>query len=231
MRQSAGLIVAAVLAFIAFLIWNRTRTTLERQRMQLNAQTRMLDRVGSGPALAEFLKTDEGQRFLKQIAPPEPQGKDARGRIFMLTTLGLVALFGGFLLVNGALLPTLLAEEPELPIELVRPRRPAGVLVDGGRCRCAGRRVDHASIVEKMGHAGCPSAAVTTEVTPRTVLPLAGPLRGSSDIPCLLQRHGARAEGLPAVAVQECGVGRRLVAGEPICACCGDRYRSSVPRS
>lgn len=119
MHMSAGLVVAAVLAFTAFLIWNRTRTTLERQRMQLDAQTRMLDRVGSGPALAEFLKTDEGQRFLKQIAPPEPQGKDARGRIFTLTTLGLVALFGGFLLVNGALLPTLLAEDPELPLELV----------------------------------------------------------------------------------------------------------------
>ena len=118
MHMSAGLVVAAVLAFIAFLIWNRTRATLERQRLQLDAQTRMLDRVGSGPALAEFLKTDEGQRFLKQISP-EPQGKDARGRIFMLTTLGLVALFGGFIVVNGALLPTLLAEEPELPLELV----------------------------------------------------------------------------------------------------------------
>ena len=119
MHMSAGLVVAAVLAFIAFLIWNRTRTTLERQRLQLDAQTRMLDRVGSGAALAEFLKTDEGQRFLKQIAPPEPQGKDARGRIVMLTTLGLVALFGGFIVVNGALLPTLLAEDPELPLELV----------------------------------------------------------------------------------------------------------------
>ena len=119
MHMSAGLVVAAVLAFIAFLIWNRTRATLERQRLQLDAQTRMLDRVGSGPALTEFLKTDEGQRFLKQIAPPEPPGKDARGRIFMLTTLGLVALFGGFIVVSGALLPPLLAEEPELPLELV----------------------------------------------------------------------------------------------------------------
>src|SRR5688500_18994280 len=105
MHLAAPLLVAAVLAFVAFLIWNTTRANLERRRLQLDAQGRMLDRIGSGPALTDFLKTDEGRNFFAHFAAAQaPPGKDSRRRILVLTTLGLIALFGGLVFVNAALL-------------------------------------------------------------------------------------------------------------------------------
>jgi hypothetical protein len=133
MHLAAPLLVAAILAFVAFLIWNGTRAGLERRRLQIDAQARLLDKVGSGPELTEFLKTTEGQRFVSQLASPEPRAKDARGRILMLTTLGLVALFGGFVFVNAALIPSLLSDEASIPIDLIAlGALPAFLLVGGG---------------------------------------------------------------------------------------------------
>jgi hypothetical protein len=116
MGLAAPLIVVSVLAFVAFLIWNGTRANLERRRLQLDAQGRMLDRIGSGQALTDFLKTAEGQRF---FASPPTQTRDTRSRILVLTTLGLIALFGGFVFVNAALLPNMLSQDPSIPADLI----------------------------------------------------------------------------------------------------------------
>ena len=159
MHMSAGLVVAAVLAFIAFLIWNRTRTTLERQRLQLDAQTRMLDRVGSGPALAEFLKTDEGQRFLKQIAPARAARERRPRPDFHADDTGARCALRGLHRGQRSLAPDAARRGTGATARARGHGRPPGVLADGSRCRCAGRRVDHAPVVEEMGHAGRPRAS------------------------------------------------------------------------
>lgn len=130
------LIVFSVLAFIAFLIWNRTKDNLERRRLQLDAQDKMLERIGPGEALTEFLRTDEGKQFFSHLtgSQSEPtRRKDTRTRVFVLTTLGLIALFGGFFFVNAALIPNLLIDEPEIPIDvLVLMSLPAFLLTGAG---------------------------------------------------------------------------------------------------
>lgn len=113
------LIVFSVLVFVAFLIWNRTKDQLERRRLQLAAQERMLDKIGPGEALTDFLRTDEGRWFVSQLTAEPVRSKDMRTRVLALTTLGLVALFGGMFFVNAALLPNVLVAEPEIPIDLV----------------------------------------------------------------------------------------------------------------
>jgi hypothetical protein len=123
-----AVIVASVLAFVAFLIWNGTRASLERRRLQLDAQGRMLEKIGSGQALTDFLKTAEGQKF---FASPG-QASDARSRILVLTTLGLIALFGGFVFVNAVLLPNLLSREPSMPADMAVAALPAALLAGAG---------------------------------------------------------------------------------------------------
>ena len=113
------LIVFAVLVFVAFLIWNRTRDRLERRRLQLAVQEKMLDKIGPGQALTEFLQTDEGRWFVRQLSAEPARIKDTRTGILMLTTLGLVALFGGIFFINGALIPNVLVADPEIPTDLV----------------------------------------------------------------------------------------------------------------
>ena len=133
MSLTLPLIVASVLAFVAFLIWNRTRATAEHRRLQFDAQTRMLERIGPGQALTDFLQTEEGQRFFGQLTSEPTPRKDTRTRILVLTTLGLIALFAGFFFVNAALLPTLLVAEPTVPVDaIVITALPAFLLTGAG---------------------------------------------------------------------------------------------------
>lgn len=113
------LIIFSVLVFVAFLIWNRTKDKLERRRLQLQVQEKMLDSIGPGEALTAFLRTDEGKWFVRQLTAEPIQRKDARVRILALTTLGLIALFGGLFFVNAALIPNMLVDEPEISTDLV----------------------------------------------------------------------------------------------------------------
>lgn len=134
--MEAPLIVFAALAFVAFLIWNRTRDTLERRRLQLEAQEKMLEKIGPGQALTEFLRTDDGRRFFEQLtAPPAEPGrsKDPRARVHVLIIFGLIALFGGFVVVNAILIPNLLSADPEMPTEItVLIASPAFLLAGAG---------------------------------------------------------------------------------------------------
>ena len=79
----------------------------------------MLERIGPGQALTEFLQTEAGKQFLTQLTTEQMPHKDTRTRIFVLTTLGLIALFAGVFFVNAALLPTLFVAEPSIPGDLV----------------------------------------------------------------------------------------------------------------
>lgn len=116
--MEAAAIIFAILAFVAFLIWHRARSDLERRRLRLEVQAQVLEKIGPGQALTDFLRTDEGRRLLEPWAAAgsvADRSKDARRRILVLTTLGFIALFAGFFFVMGVLLPTLLSEDPSSP--------------------------------------------------------------------------------------------------------------------
>lgn len=131
--MDGSLIVFSVLVFVAFLIWNRTKDNFQRRRLQLEMQEKMLDKIGPGEALTEFLRTDEGRWFVSQLTAEPARSQDTRTRVLALTTLGLVALFGGFFFVNAALIPNLLVDEPEISTDLVALFSvPAFLLMGGG---------------------------------------------------------------------------------------------------
>lgn len=131
--MEAALIVFSVLVFVAFLIWNRTKDNLERRRLQLQVQEKMLDRIGPGEALTDFLQTDEGKWFVSQLTAEPARSKDTRMQVLTLITLGLIALFGGLFFVNAALIPNVLVEEPEIPTDIVAlVSVPAFLLVGAG---------------------------------------------------------------------------------------------------
>ena len=113
--MAASLIVFSVLAFVAFLLWNASRVKLERQRLELDAQAKMLDRIGPGQPLTDFLKTDEGKRFVDRLTatPSEAaRSKETRSRILLLTTLGIITLCAGFVFVMAVAIPTQLTANP-----------------------------------------------------------------------------------------------------------------------
>ena len=109
-----SIIVFSVFAFVAFLIWNGGRIRLEGRRLQHEAQAQLLEKIGSGQALTEFLQTDEGKRYLDQLtrppsAPARNQGSQTR--ILVLTTLGLIALFAGFFFMMAFSIPTVVTAD------------------------------------------------------------------------------------------------------------------------
>lgn len=120
--MEAPLIVISVLAFVAFFIWNRTKDNFERRRLELDAQQKLLERIGPGEALTEFLATDAGKRFFDRLTASQSaptRSKDPRTGVLVLTTLGLIALFGGLFIVNAVLIPNLLVADPEISIDVL----------------------------------------------------------------------------------------------------------------
>ena len=104
-----ALIVFSILAFVAFLVWNRSRANSERRRLEFEAQARLLEKIGPGTALTEFLGTDTGKRLFGSLStvPTKPAaGADLRWPFLILTTLGIVALFAGFFFMMAVLIPT-----------------------------------------------------------------------------------------------------------------------------
>lgn len=72
--------------------------------------------------MTEFLRTDEGKRFFDQLTASQSvptRSKYPRKGIFVLTTLGLIALVGGFFIVNAVLIPNLLVADPEISIDVL----------------------------------------------------------------------------------------------------------------
>jgi hypothetical protein len=63
MNFAQSLFVFSVLALVVFLVWNRIRADLERCRLRLDTQAQLLEKVGPGQVLTNFLKTDEGKHF------------------------------------------------------------------------------------------------------------------------------------------------------------------------
>lgn len=60
-----ALIMLFILAFVALMVFHKHHGRIERRRLQLEAQTRLLDRIGTGEALTAFLATEDGKALLK----------------------------------------------------------------------------------------------------------------------------------------------------------------------
>lgn len=91
--MGSGLSTLAVFGFIAFLVWHGSREKFEKRRLRMEEQSRILDRIGSGPELVEFLRTEEGKRFLSQLDEQEddkPRGHGFRMGIIGLVTAGVI---------------------------------------------------------------------------------------------------------------------------------------------
>ena len=64
MFYSQALMLLTILGFVGFMVWLRHKSRLEKRRLQVEAQTRILDRIGPGDALTSFLQTEEGRALL-----------------------------------------------------------------------------------------------------------------------------------------------------------------------
>ena len=102
-----GVIVLSI-TILVLIVWGisivvNARTRREGQRLELHA--RLLDRIGSTREFAEFLATDNGQRFLDGISPPTPpQWRlvwSLQAGIVIFAIGAAIFLTGGFFLVGG----------------------------------------------------------------------------------------------------------------------------------
>jgi hypothetical protein len=107
--MAESLIVFAVLAFIAFLIWNASRVNLERQKLDLDAQAKVLEKIGPGQPLTEFLKTGEGKRFVERLTAtrsPATQSRETRTKILLLAALGIIMVCAAFVFLMSVAIPS-----------------------------------------------------------------------------------------------------------------------------
>jgi hypothetical protein len=115
-----------ILTFVAFIIWHRHRERMEKRRLLLDAQTRILDRIGTGEALSAFLQTEQGQALLRSHEVAEEPEKPGRGHgglrmsIIGLLTAGVICIGIGVGFQYAARLT-----EPELVI-------PGGIVMGVG---------------------------------------------------------------------------------------------------
>jgi hypothetical protein len=96
--------IGILLLFVwLFSILVNARTRREGQRLELH--TRLLDKIGSTREFAEFLASENGQRFLEAISPPtRPQWRlvwSLQAGIVVFAIGAAIFLTGGFFLVGG----------------------------------------------------------------------------------------------------------------------------------
>ena len=94
-----ALIMLFILAFVALMVYHKHHGRLERRRLQLEAQARLLDRIGTGDALTAFLQTEEGKALLKSYEafdePEKPWQRRHEGirmSVIGLLTAGVICI-------------------------------------------------------------------------------------------------------------------------------------------
>ena len=126
--MAAALIMLFILGFVALMVFHKHHGRIERRRLLLEAQTRLLDRIGTGEALTAFLQTDEGKAMLKSYESFEEPQKPFHRRYdgIRMSVIGL--LTGGVICIGiggGFVFASHLAVEEELMI-------PAGIVAGVG---------------------------------------------------------------------------------------------------
>jgi hypothetical protein len=126
--MAAALIMLFILAFVALMVFHKHHGRIERRRLQLEAQTRLLDRIGTGDALTAFLQTEEGKALLKSYEAFDEPDKPVHRRHdgIRMSVIGL--LTGGVICIGigaGFMYAANIAVEHDLYI-------PAGIVAGVG---------------------------------------------------------------------------------------------------
>lgn len=99
MEEIGGaLSLLAILGFVAFWIWHGEKAKKDRRQQRLEASEKLFDRIGSGEALTNFLKSEEGRRVLDELNEPSPKkqtGAGIRVSIISLLTAGAITMSMG----------------------------------------------------------------------------------------------------------------------------------------
>ena len=123
---AAAFMLLVILGFVAFMVMHKHQDRLEKRRLQLEVQTRILDRIGTGDALAAFLQTESGKALMRNPEEIEPAFKPGRrdGGIRM-SILGLLTAGVICIGVGAGFFYSARMIEPELYI-------PAGIVTGVG---------------------------------------------------------------------------------------------------
>lgn len=81
------------LAFIVGIIWIITHYRQRRSEQRAQERARLLERVGTGREVVEFLETEPGRRFLRLVALERP---DPRRVVLRAVAAGVFLLLIGF---------------------------------------------------------------------------------------------------------------------------------------
>jgi hypothetical protein len=95
-------IPVAFFFLVGYIVWVWVSATQRKQRLRLMTEfhTRLLDKLGSVKDFGEFLQTDAGGRFMKDLAAEPAAG--THDRILRAAQVGIVLIFLGLgLLVLG----------------------------------------------------------------------------------------------------------------------------------
>ena len=90
------LVIPLVFLFIMFMVFMVVTERSRREKHRLELQKAILERVGSVKDLAEFLTTEQGERFLASLAPAQ---FSSHHRGFWSVRIGIVLVVIGVLLM------------------------------------------------------------------------------------------------------------------------------------
>jgi hypothetical protein len=89
-------IVPSFFFLIGYIVWVWVTTSQRKHRLKLVTEfhSRLLDKLGSVKDFGEFLQTDAGSRFIKDLAS-EPAATGPHDRIMRAAQVGVVLIFLG----------------------------------------------------------------------------------------------------------------------------------------
>lgn len=97
-------------AMVVLVVYFVTRARQRRVEVQVEMQSRLIDRFGTAPELVQFLHSDAGRQFISGVssAPEALTRERIQGgftRSIVLTMLGLAFVFLSFLYDDGFAVP------------------------------------------------------------------------------------------------------------------------------
>lgn len=104
------LILAVILAFVAFNSLLKFKRETEHRQMLFDTQKHLLDKLGSAAEVSQFLSSPEGKEFVDRLKPPQPFQKPAPKQpnpfevMILMIWAGMILIGVGVGLLIGAAL-------------------------------------------------------------------------------------------------------------------------------
>jgi hypothetical protein len=100
-----AIIVVAIVAFIALILWLKFRSDMSQRQMLFEAQRHLLDKLG-GAEVTQFLASQEGKEFFDRLKPtpkPESEPPSPAEVVFVMIWAGtIVSLVGVGFFIGAA---------------------------------------------------------------------------------------------------------------------------------